>query len=325
MLARSGEITRPCPVPLSSTVTIPSSRMPALSHALVADPVLQEANQPTLADRPEEVLDVGVKYPVHFPYFDRRRQRVQRIVRPSPRSEPVRETAEVAFIDGVERHDGCTLHDLVFQGGDRERPLPPIGLRYVRPARRLRSISSPVDPSMKIVDPRFEVRLVVMPRHAIHAGGGFALKRVECSPERVGIDVVEERGELSLLPSPCGFPYAVQRLGHAHPALGPVRALLVRVPLGPRPWLRRLLSQSPGFVRRLRGYYAGVLTSLGRASAATAPHLPVADHVTQKSLWPIQRSPGSRARSVHTCQGLRPRRVGRALALAHPSILPSDE
>ena len=66
-----------------------------------------------------------------------------------------------------------------------------------------------MDPSCKILDPRFEVRLVVMPRHAIHAGGGFTLERVERSPERVGIDVVEERGELSLLPSPCGFPYAV--------------------------------------------------------------------------------------------------------------------
>ena len=183
---------------------------------------------------------------------------VDRALYQDPRSEPVRETAEVAFIDSVERHDGCALHDLVFQGGDRERPLPPIGLRYVRPARRLRSISSPVDPSMKIVDPRFEVRLVVVPRHAIHAGGGLALKRVERRPESLGIDVVEERGELSLLPSPCGFTYAVQRLGHAHPALGPVRALLVRVPRGPRPWLRRLLSQLPGFVRRLRGYYAGV-------------------------------------------------------------------
>src|ERR1700683_3083182 len=116
----------------------------------------------------------------------------------------------------------------------------------------------PVPLSCKILDPRFEVRLVVMPRHAIHAGGGFTLERVERGPERVGIDVVEERGELSLLPSPCGFPYAVQRLGHAHPALCPVRALLIRVPLGPRPWLRRLRTRSPGFVRRLRGYYAGV-------------------------------------------------------------------
>ena len=111
---------------------------------------------------------------------------------------------------------------------------------------------------MQIVDPRVEVRLVVVPLHAIHARGGFAFKRVERSPERVGIDVVEERGELSLLPSPCGFPYAVQRLGHAHPALCPVRALLIRVSPGPRPWLHRLRSRSPGFVRRLRGYYAGV-------------------------------------------------------------------
>src|SRR6266852_5946166 len=32
MLAKSGEITAPCPVPLSLTATIPSSRMPAFSH-----------------------------------------------------------------------------------------------------------------------------------------------------------------------------------------------------------------------------------------------------------------------------------------------------
>jgi hypothetical protein len=39
--------------------------------------------------------------------------------------------------------------------------------------------------------------------------------------------------------------------------------------------------------------------------------------------WPNPRSPDSRTKSVHTCQGLRPRRVGRALALTHPSMLPS--
>ncbi|MDT7812181.1 MAG: hypothetical protein QOJ42_2097, partial [Acidobacteriaceae bacterium] len=39
--------------------------------------------------------------------------------------------------------------------------------------------------------------------------------------------------------------------------------------------------------------------------------------------WPNPRSPDSRTKSVHTCQGLRPRRVGRALALTHPSISPS--
>ena len=75
--------------------------------------------------------------------------------------------------------------------------------------------------------------------------------------------------------------FPVQRLGHARPALCPVRALLIRVPLGPRPWLDRLRSRSTGFVRRLRSYSAGVLTSQDRASAATAPHLPATDHATQ--------------------------------------------
>src|SRR5208282_1702599 len=182
MLARSGEITEPCPVPLSSTVTIPSSRMPALSHFWIRRMMRLS---PTLCSRkrtsqlwltaPKKFWMSASSIQFTFPYFDRRRQRVQRIVRPSPGSEPVRETAEVAFIDSVERHYGCALHDLIFQGGDRERPLLPIGLRYVRPTRRLRSIGSPVDPLCKSLDPRFEVRLVVMPRHAIHAGGGFAL------------------------------------------------------------------------------------------------------------------------------------------------------
>ena len=60
---------------------------------------------------------------------------------------------------------------------------------------------------MQILDSEFEVRLVVLPRHTIHTGGGFALKRVERRPERVDIDMVEERSELFLLPLPCGSPY----------------------------------------------------------------------------------------------------------------------
>ena len=38
---------------------------------------------------------------------------------------------------------------------------------------------------------------------------------------------------------------------------------------------------------------------------------------------PNPRPPGSRTRSFHTCQGLRPRRVGRTLAMTRPSMLPS--
>ena len=42
----------------------------------------------------------------------------------------------------------------------------------------------------------------------------------------------------------------------------------------------------------------------------------------RRSDW---RSPGSRARSVRACQGLRPRRVARALAMARPCVLPSAD
>jgi hypothetical protein len=40
-------------------------------------------------------------------------------------------------------------------------------------------------------------------------------------------------------------------------------------------------------------------------------------------LLTIGRKSGSRAKSFHTCQGLRPRRVGRTLAIPCPSVLPS--
>src|SRR5215467_12908447 len=79
--------------------------------------------------------------------------------------------------------------------------------------------------------------------------------------------MVEERGELLLLPFPRDFPYAVQRLWHAYPTLRPARALLIRISLGPSPWLPRLrcgwlrcglLHSGLRFVRRLHSYYGRV-------------------------------------------------------------------
>jgi hypothetical protein len=63
--------------------------MDQADDALVADAVFQEADQPVLADAPEEVPDVGVKYVVHPPAGDRHGQGIQRIVWPSSGSEPV--------------------------------------------------------------------------------------------------------------------------------------------------------------------------------------------------------------------------------------------
>src|SRR5215831_17984221 len=122
----------------------------------------------------------------------------------------------------------------------------------------LRPVRSPMDPVVQLCEPGLELCLVVLPRHAVHPGSRLALERVVRHPECIDCDVVQERSELLLLPLPCGLPYASQRLGHTLPALCPECADLVRVPLGPRPWLHRLRRRSPGFVRRSLSYYAGV-------------------------------------------------------------------
>ena len=174
------------------------------------------------------------------------------------RAPPVGEAEEVLLIDGAQHHGDGTLDDLVLQSSDRQRALPSVRLRDVRPAGRLRAVASPVDPVVEVPEPKLDLHLVVLPRHAIHAGSGPALERQERRPEHVDVDVVQKRGEPFRLPLPRGLPYAPQRLCHASPALGPERALPVCVPLGSRPWLHRLRPRLPGFVRRLHGYYAGI-------------------------------------------------------------------
>ena len=115
-----------------------------------------------------------------------------------------------------------------------------VRLRYVDPPRRQCPIRSPMDPLMQILELALKVCLVVRPRQSIHARRGILLEFEERLFEQVDADVVEERGEPLLLPFLCDLPYAFQRLCHACPALRPARALLVRIPLGPRPSLHRL-------------------------------------------------------------------------------------
>jgi hypothetical protein len=46
----------------------------------------------------------------------------------------------------IERHDGCALHDLVFQGGDRERPLLSVAKSPLSAWRQFAWSTSPFDP-----------------------------------------------------------------------------------------------------------------------------------------------------------------------------------
>src|SRR5208337_25225 len=61
------------------------------------------------------------------------------------------------------------------------------------------------------------------------------------------------------------------------PARCPGRAVLLRVLLGPRPWLHQLLRRSPGLVRSLHSDSWRSLTPRPRASSASARRLPDAD------------------------------------------------
>jgi hypothetical protein len=69
-----------------------------------------------------------------------------------------------------------------------------------------------MDPRGQISEVSVKVCLVAPPRDPVHAGSGIAFEREERIPEQVDADVVEERGELLLLPQPCGLPYAIERL-----------------------------------------------------------------------------------------------------------------
>ena len=76
----------------------------------------------------------------------------------------------------------------------------------------LRPIRSPLDPRMQILEIALELRFVGLPGQSIHARRGLLLELMKCLAEQIDADVVQERGELLLLPLPCGLPYAIQRL-----------------------------------------------------------------------------------------------------------------
>ena len=77
---------------------------------------------------------------------------------------------------------------------------------------RLGAVRSPLDPVVQIEEPGLQVRLVVPPRHPVHAGSRPALQREEGRPEQVDVDVVEERGEPLFSLLPCNVSYAVEPL-----------------------------------------------------------------------------------------------------------------
>src|SRR5215469_2402832 len=109
---------------------------PLLDHAddaPVADPMLDESDQPGLTNRIKERADVGVQYEVHLPGFDRDHERIHGVVSTAAGPEPVREPEEIFLVDRVQHRGHCPLDDLVLQCCDRERALSAVCLGYVHP------------------------------------------------------------------------------------------------------------------------------------------------------------------------------------------------
>ena len=118
--------------------------------SLIRDPVLQKLDQPLMVEAGEVVAEISVEHPVHLLAHDPGSERIQRVMRATPRPEPVGKAEKVRLIDGVQHLHQRPLQDLVLQRSDPERPLPPVRLRYIDPPRRLRPVRAPVNPSMQI-------------------------------------------------------------------------------------------------------------------------------------------------------------------------------
>jgi hypothetical protein len=217
--------------------------------------MLEEPLHPRVIELGEEVADISVEYPVHLSLGDPDRERIQRIVRATPGPEPVGETAEVLLVHGVQHLHHRTLEDLVLQGGDAERALPPVRLRYVHPARRARPVGTAVDTAEQVFEVPSQVLPVSAPRHLVDTRGCLRVDRHVGRPQASQVDVVQQCGEPCVLIPSCYLSHTVQPAWHTWPGPEPGACRTARAPLGQPPSLHHHRSRFPGVVRRLRRYY----------------------------------------------------------------------
>ena len=111
--------------------------------------MLQELDQPFLAERVEEPFDIGVQYPVHTLRLNPEREGIHCIMLPSARPESIRESPEVRLVNGIEHLHDCPLDDFVFQGSHAQRTNAAVGLRNVSSPDRLRFVAPVVQASME--------------------------------------------------------------------------------------------------------------------------------------------------------------------------------
>src|SRR5580700_8664668 len=230
------------------------------SHdAPICYPVLDEFHKPFVGKPIEKVANIQIEHPVHCSRQQSGVESIQRLMLAASWPEPVREAQKVRFVDGVQHLDRGTLDDLVFQRRYSERSLPPVGLRYIHPTHRLRSVASSLQPFGKVLEIPLQFLAVVPPRLPIHARRSFLLQTEVGHAQRFQVvDVVQERREPQLLIPCCCLTYPPERTGRVGPALYPGRVLLGQVPFGQTLSLHPLRRRLSGIVRGLRRYCRSV-------------------------------------------------------------------
>src|SRR5215469_693877 len=227
--------------------------------APICHPMLDEHDQPFVGDPIEVTFNVEVEHPVHLSRQQSRVEGIQRLMLAAPWPEPVREAEKIRFVDGVQHLNRCALDDLVFQRRNSERPLPPVGLRYVHPSHRLGSVRSSFQPMGEILEIILEGLAVVPPCLPVHTWRGFLFQTAVGHAQRFEVvDVVQERREPQLLILLCCLTYPLERTGRVFPARCPGRVLLEQVPFGQTASLHPLRYRLPGIVRGLLRYYRSV-------------------------------------------------------------------
>src|SRR5882762_1490361 len=269
--------------------------------APVCNPVFDELHKPFVGKPIEKAFDVQIEHPVHFPRQQSRVQCVQRLMLAAARSEPVRKSKKVRFVDGVQHLDRRALDDFVFQCRDSERSLPPVGLRDIHPTHRLRSVRSSLQPFGKVLEIPLQFFSVMPPRLPVHTRRGFLLQRevghAQCFQV---VDVVQKRCEPQLLILSCCLTYPLQRTRRVSPARCPGRVLLRQVPFGQTPSLRPLRHRLPGVVWGLLRYYGSVRLPRSVRHRRTSLDFPMRPKATAALGSPgISRFPNEVSAYVH--------------------------
>src|ERR1035438_1126378 len=185
-------------------------------------------------------------------------ERIQRLMRATPRPEAIRKAFEVHLIDFVEDGHHGLLNHFVLQRRDTQRTLPPVSLRYINSPRSSRLVRSTMNPVVQIGEPTLQPGLILSPRDAIYPRCSLPLQGVKAVPQQIDRHMVKQSGKPFLLPFPCCLTHTVPSLGHSFPALCRARVGRSDVLLGPRPSLPHLRRRLLLFVRQVHRYYDAV-------------------------------------------------------------------